>query len=829
MKHDYMKYFSRMMRRVLSVFLSAVLLGGLFSLLPAAPAKAFDFEFSMIQLAKDYPKKGRTPWIMEIGLDDAPDSGTTLSTYVQLYYTYTDKKGQHTKKADAQVMQTGITCFYSSHGPNVQDGYTFPKGNYASSDAQFASMIKAGETYYMMFMVPNDVTDLSEVHISLDPPKDGRYDNIRINYFRIYKHPAYIGDLTQDVGGEYYREFNLFSETPTYVWTNQNADSLKPLAGNSNPGEVVIPLARDSARNTLSSEGTDYVLRVATQEAGGFPHNVRFYVYGQYPLASGGGNHEELVGVVDLQGAAQAQGKSAWAHDLYGNSVIDIPFTGKKISRSTYDMGITRIAVEPLGPSGTGWLPESIALMSYENGDWNHGSYPVVPLQNSPAYSGSCSSMTVSTANNYTENHPWLLLAHWQNSANVAFSSQTRTSVSMDENARPGYHLISPGKEIKSTVKSNLTPTATDFYLMFQTQDKPDAGLKLSTDSFHYTSSPSKDSLKDVYVDVTYQTKTDTQYTSSNTNLQDLGPLYPSVRTMRFYLAEGTWSWLNEKGITDSHISEELFGKGQVDCLPICLLDMATGTADDIIRVELGSVGIDASWQLQSFAIYASEPQITNRDQLKRLYDFGQSMMPFRFHSFHPDVAFKEYPKLYYAPGGGFQLLPGDTLRLNVGERQHLIKPDPDNLAGHLNDGSSNYHPYEPSLNYSSTYLFEIKPSSVAGTSTAKDMEITLNYVDTQGMRQSATYMLNAKTREFYGEPNSILRGTFIPQNQGKDINFLIELKNVQAFQSVTVTLQEFTEAGDKFQLDSVNIYRVLDVDHEVYSNYSVPSIIVFK
>lgn len=795
---------------ILPYLLSAILPGVLLSVLFGSAALAYESKTQIQREVSD----GYTPWIMEICVDEAADAGTAQEVYVEL--SYRDANGS-SQRADGQVAQKGISNYYSSYDP-ASDSFTYALGNaYDSSD--FGSMIQPGQTYLMVFRVPSSITRIDEISIQVNTPRKTAYDNLKINYIKVFRHSSgTIGDLCQDTGGSYYRPLQIRDR---YALCTSIPGSL---AGSDNPGRVTIPLSQmDHTQMTsdLTYTSQNYILRLSTKEQGDFDGNVRFYFY-----TKGIMGFEEFIGMVDLKEAAQAQGKPAWSHDLYGNSILDIPFRGKRYAGRTivngyYNNDITRIVVEPIGDAGTGWLPDSIILFAEE--PWER------PSQDNTALPISAKGFSRSTANQYQVPSGRSMIAHWQNDSNVGFSSGDHIELSSGGDARPDCVLTRRVYNPNHLV--SFSPSQTTFYLSFQTRDSVDASLSLIArmgwlNSLHmftpHARILSEGPGNEIYVDVTYRTNASSQY-------QDLvfrpstddAPDYPSVRTMRFYLIEGTWKTLNEKGIDNSSFLAEVFDKGQTDYLPVTLLDMATGTADDIVSVRLSCDNPDVAWQLQSLAVYAAEPEIANHDEISKWADIKNSGLiqnwSFPQHqdtliSFHPDIRFQEYPKLYYAPADGFRFTGGTDLVLSAGERQQLAKPD-DNLKGYLNDGTSLYHPYEPCINYGSTYLFVINPSRLASTMTAKDMQITVNYLDTQDVEQSTSCLLSDALEAYYGRDSR----HYVPQDMGREISFLLEIKNVKTFLSTVITMQDFTSPSDQFQLDSISIYKVKDVDNQVH------------
>ena len=282
---------------------------------------------------------------------------------------------------------------------------------------------------------------------------------------------------------------------------------------------------------------------------------------------------------------------------------------------------------------------------------------------------------------------------------------------------------------------------------------------------------------------------------------------------MRFYPIESAWHAMIKKGIMRSYALNELFGRGQTEYIPIFLPDMATGTVDDIIDIKLTDTGLGASWGLNSFAIYTEEPNITNKDDV---LNFNKSNM-----TMHPDIAFRNYPAVYYAPPQGIQLLPGASVSFAVGENLELIKPG-ENLEGYLNDGSDPYRPFEPSLNYSDTYLFAIEPSALQSAATDSDMLITIDYLNSQNLTQSASYQLNSRLDDMYMKNNAIAKGAYLPQNMNRTINFLMEIRDVKNFLSVTISL---SDQNKSYQFESVSIYKVENVDHQITYSLDGPDL----
>ncbi len=753
------------------------------ALFPGSSAQARE-EKSLIFREAD---KNNVPWIVEMRTSGAPDSGTAQSAYMQLFYTAYDKKGNpYQKKADAQIISNGISNFYSNHTGGKNFTYAL-------------TGIEPAHTYYLVFKVPKEVTSIDNIHISIDPVKNQAYDNLRIDYLKVFRMDSgSIGDLTRDTGGNLYRTFGKLNTISYYSHSayanNTQADTaLNALAGSTNPGEVIIPVTKGYSDSDLLLNQRSYFLRLTTREEGDFDGNLRIFIYAKSREMA----VDEVAATIDLDSAAIAQGKTSIAHDLYGNSILEIPFRSGELS---YYYPITRVVVQPLGKTGTSWYPDSIVIFGKESG-------------------GSAEDYTVAHATpsmpnfyNTTREDSWSygwsrILAFWENDDNVAFNSGSLTELRKDGTEQPGCRLHTPS----NANACFLNRTSNNYYLLFQTRDMLDSGLGLNpvTDTSKDLGS-SNSQLTDVYLDITYKAK---QPSLDSLFIRDYGDIFSSTRTMRYYLAEGAWQALSRRGINATYAYNTLFSKGQSDYLPITLLDMATGTADDIISVTLTNKGIDSSWELNSFAIYEGEPAITNADTINNLTNGGDN-----YNALHADIAFREYPKLYYAPAGGIRLLKGDSLVMRSGDRQQLVKPG-ENLTGYLNDGNNLYHPYEPCINYSNTYLFVIQPSAVAGTNTSSDLEITVSYLDNRGLKQNTTYQLDGKLEEFYGKRNYVLKGTYLPQNMHREIQFLMNLNDVRTFQSVTITMKNINET---FQFDTVSIYKVKDVDNQVYSFFKI-------
>lgn len=753
------------------------------ALFPGSSAQARE-EKSLIFREAD---KNRVPWIVEMRTNGAPDSGTAQSAYMQLYYTAYDKKGNpYQEKADAQVISTGISNFYSNHTGGKNFTYAL-------------TGIEPAHTYYLVFKVPKEVTSIDNIHISIDPVKNQAYDNLRIDYLKVFRMDSgSIGDLTRDTGGNLYRTFGKLNPICYYSHhanaNNTQADTaLNALAGSTNPGEVIIPVTKAYTWTDLLMGGQhSYFLRLTTREEGDFDGNLRIFIYAKSKEMA----VDEVAATIDLDSAAIAQGKTSIAHDLYGNSILEIPFRSGTLSSSR----ITRVVVQPLGKAGTSWYPDSIVIFGKESGG--------------AAEDYTVAHATPSMPNFYNptekDGQPdtwWRIFAFWKNDDNVAFNSGSLTELRKDGMEQPGCTLQTPSVYNACS----LNRTSNNYYLLFQTRDTLDSGLGLNpvTDTSKDLGS-SNSQLTDVYLDITYKAK---QPSLDSSFIKEHGDIFSSTRTMRYYLAEGAWQALSRRGINATYAYNTLFSKGQSDYLPITLLDMATGTADDIISVTLTNKGIDSSWELNSFAIYEGEPAITNADTINNLTNGGDN-----YNALHADIAFREYPQLYYAPAGGIRLLKGDSLVMRSGDRQQLVKPG-ENLTGYLNDGNNLYHPYEPCINYSNTYLFVIQPSAVAGTNTSSDLEITVSYLDNRGLKQNTTYQLDGKLEEFYGKRNYVLKGTYLPQNMHREIQFLMNLNDVRTFQSVTITMKNINET---FQFDTVSIYKVKDVDNQVYSFFKI-------
>lgn len=591
--------------------------------------------------------------------------------------------------------------------------------------------------------------------------------------------------------------------------------------------------AQNSADDTTKAKASSqlpqfYILRLVTREGGGFDGNIKFTVYIRlYPSSP-----DILIATIDLEDAAQKQGKPEWTHDLYGNSILDIPFSAQPYGYHTYNKTtnyISRIVIEPQGDAGTGWLPDSVSLFAGYPGEPLARNNLPLPLENRPG-------MTVSVANTYKVSTPRNIIAHWQNVDNVGCPAGSATELSCLPDARPDCRLTcyTYGQQ---DIKCNFQPAAHSFYLAFQTADFTDADLSiipkiswLDGDRRILTPEPFNNFLNelknnDIHVDITYRTNAASQYQNSSGLPDSEIPVYPSLRTMRFYLVEGAWKALNDKGIYNATFLSELFCKGQTDYLPVTLFDMATGTEEDIVSIRLSCHNPDVAWRLQSCSVYATAPEVANLDDINNWF---QIIEPYNWYlppgidtniSYHADIRFKEYPKLYYAPTDGFRFTGGTDLILTAGDRQQLVKPG-GNLKGYLNDGSSPYHPFEPCVNYSNTYLVVIKPSPLASTYTSKDLSVTINYLDTQDMERNASFLLSDAQEAFYGRNSR----HYLPQDRGADIRFLADIKNVKTFLSAVVTMQDFTTPSDQFQLDEISLYKIRDVDNQVTYTLNRPN-----
>lgn len=793
------------------LLLFAIALFCLYGLSAGMEAQAQE-EYSFIFRESD---KDNDPWVVEMRLDGTYDAATVQSMDMQLYYQTTDKKGKvKMNKAAAQSVQAGVLYYYS----NV---YSKPSGGFEPSWARGTSL-EPSNTYYLVFKVPKEVTSMDQIRISIDTPKNQAYDNVRIEYLLVYHITSgTIGDLTMDVGGDYYRSYNNCGVR--FEGYAVDAEGFDRLAASSNPGVVEIPLQKDrTSPNTLYKQGRQFLLRLTTKEGGDYSGNIRFHIYGYAPYNDD--NLEIVLGTVDLYGAALAQGKPSLAHDLYGNSIIDIPFRGADYNGRR----ITKIVIEPLGEAGTGWLPDSIIVM--ENSGYSSISGVLPTDKQSGTFQLDYGKYyTPSMANGYfvTFGHSYVT-AWWKNDSNIAVSSGALTELRTDDQARPGCQL-NGRNSYSPTLKDQ--PSMHTFYVAFQTRDTPDAGLKPAypndpvldnllggsygniigdvsyrvNDTINTLFSSNYAQMTDLYLEVTY--KTGGQYIETS-NFNTVEDLSPEQRTIRFYPIESAWQALRRRGITRNYTLDEVFRTGQTDYLPICLPDMATGTEDDIISIRLCNNRQDVSWLLDSIALYRDEPDLPNKDEVMNITPDSMAL--------HTDVAFRNYPLLYYAPAAGIQLLPGSSLTFRTGTGQALTKPGT-NLAGYLNDGSDPYRPYEPTVNYSDTYLFSMQPSSLDRAATDSDMLIRIDYVDNQDMSRSVSYQLDSTLAGFYGENNPAISGTYKPQSRKQEVRFLMNIKDVKNFLSVTVSLSDLQKA---YQFESISIYRVKNVDHQIYYSF---------
>ena len=272
------------------------------ALFPGSSAQARE-EKSLIFREAD---KNRVPWIVEMRTSGAPDSGTAQSAYMQLFYTAYDKKGNpYQKKADGQVISTGISNFYSNHTGGKNFTYAL-------------TGIEPAHTYYLVFQVPKEVTSIDNIHISIDTAKNQAYDNLRIDYLKVFRMDSgSIGDLTRDTGGNLYRTFGRLNPTcyyshRAYNSTTQADTALNALAGSTNPGEVIIPVTKASTSSDLLMNQRSYFLRLTTREEGDFDGNLRIFIYAKSMEMA----VDEVAATIDLDSAAIAQGKTSLAHEI---------------------------------------------------------------------------------------------------------------------------------------------------------------------------------------------------------------------------------------------------------------------------------------------------------------------------------------------------------------------------------------------------------------------------------------------------------------------------------------------------------------------------------
>jgi len=775
--------------------------------------------------------KDQSVWIVEICTSPLDDAGTT-GEFTVIPVTSNNKydQGSMGMAEKWEDLRDGCAMYYSNNPSGKKNDYTYPYGSRVA--------LEPGRKYYMAFTLDNKYP-LENLYIQPDWTKkasDG-YDNIRIAYVKTYRLASgTIGDLTPSPGGGFYRPFD--GCTFDSVRYCDSCDAFNRLAQTSHPYAVTgtaittnnripkdifrIPLAAES---TSISAPREYVLRLATKEGGTFTGNLRVHIYTQQHNIS----HEELAATIDIDQAALNQGKPLAAHDLTEYKVLDIPFHSECLSAAGrnyntiiptyyYTTQISKIIIEPLGNTGTGWLPASVAVLGGNTID-EYCRPQTLSSQNSAA--AAC--ITHSMENNYTFDSS--VLAWWVNEDNVGFTSGTRTELRA-AGAQIGRQLLRPkvpGLFKVDDPNYQCNPKVTCFYLGFQTKDLLESSMSLqytgqspvdlpdylnSITWYNYSASQADPQMNSFYIDVTYRTNASAFYeTSTYQNSPSMYSFWPAVnpdiRTMRFYLVEGAWAALIKRGVQNHRFAyESLFTHGQSDYVPICLLDMATGSVDDIINVTLGTTAMDKSLTLDSFAIYADEPDIGNLSSLNNIAKKDQVL------AFHPDVTFKNYPLLYYAPPGGIPVIPGGRVSMETREGTQLVKPDT-TLAGYFFDSSSHYHPFEPMINYGNTYLFTMRPSDLANTRTDSDLDITLSYLDNDNINQNISFRVNEMVRVFYG--NSA--GTYLPQNQSRVIQFLLDVNDVKTFLSVTVSL---SDTGKQFQFEEVGIYRVNEADNQI-------------
>ena len=729
-------------------------------------------------------------------------------------------------------LRDGAAMYYSNNTSGKKDDYTYPYG--------LRVALQPNTKYYFAFSLHKDYP-LEKLYIQPDYTNNPQnYDNLKISYVKTYRLTSgTIGDLAPAPDGSFYRSFDGCTFDSVRVCNScdafdllaqsQNPNTTKPIIyAEANPIEKFgIPLNEITYYPHFPvTAKSNYLLRLITKEGGTYTGNMRIHIYAQDVSSSSLYNYpEELAATIDLDQAALNQGKPLSAHDLTENRVLDIPFTANMLSHMrrdysssnpwVYERKITRIVLQPMGETGTGWLPASIAVIGPASPSNDAAQTLCQAKTITSRYDIGGNYLTPSMENNYYMDgtRPYVL-AWWDNEDNIGVPSGTNTEL-LAYGGQIGRQLSLLDAKFgtaSSTTNGNYTfsPTLNSFYLGFQTKDLLESSMSLD-----YSSDINNPQLTSVYIDVTYRTNAGAFYeTSTYKNNQERYSYYsatnPDTRTMRFYLVEGAWTALQKRGIdsVNNAVFNSLFTHGQTDYVPIALLDMATGTADDIISIKLGSEGLDQNWELNSFSIYTEEPDLPNLDQLSKVTAGDHTL------AIHPDVTFKNYPILYYAPPSGIQLMSGGNVTMETRSGMSLVKPNT-SLEGYFYEASSPYHPFEPMIYNGNTYLFVMRPSALESAHTDSDMMITLNYIDHDNINQNVSFQLNDALRTFYGAKYS-----YLPQSRGDDIQFALEVNNVKTFLSATITL---SDTGKQFQFEEISIYQVKEVDNQIYYTFHIP------
>lgn len=775
-------------------------------------------------------------WIVEICTAPDADAGTTGEfTVIPVradgeYERFTPLFATPKEWCD---LRDGAAMYYSNNTSGKKGDYAYPYGTRVA--------FQPNTKYYFAFSLHKDYP-LEQICIQPDWTKDSSgYDSLKISYVKTYRLTSgTIGDLTPAPDGSFYRSFAECTFDNVRFCNSCDAFNLLAQSGNPNSGKrpsyingdpntvpqsrFCIPLTPITPRHSVTAR-PNYMLRLITKEGGTYTGNMRIHIYAQdVGVLSSTPTYEELVATIDLDQAALNQGKPLSAHDLTENKVLDIPFTANMLSHlskppgivsgTSYDRKITRIVLEPMGEKGTGWLPASISIIGSAAPSDDAVQTLCKAKTITSGYDPGGAYLTSSMENNYYMDgtRPYVL-AWWDNEDNVgvpsgaytelpAVGGQIGRQLSLLE---PSHGNISMSANGSYTVK----PTMNSFYLGFQTKD-------LLESSLHLDYSPANDNpqLTSVYMDVTYRTNASAFYeTSAYKNDPEKYAYYsatnPDTRTMRFYLVEGAWNALIKRDINflSAAVFNSLFTNGQTDYVPISLLDMATGTTDDIISVKIGNEGLEQNWELNSFSIYTEEPDLLNLNELRKVKTGEQTL------AVHPDVTFKDYPGLYYAPPSGIQLTAGGSVSMETHSGLELIKPNT-NLEGYFYEASSPYHPFEPMIDNSNSYLFIMKPSALQSAHTNSDMTITLNYLDHDNINRNISFQLNDMIKSFYRE-------SYKPQAHGYEIQFLMNVNNVKTFLSATISL---ADTGKQFQFEEISIYPVKEVDNQVYYTFHASS-----
>lgn len=706
-------------------------------------------------------------WVVELRTRGDSDSGTAQDLTLNLEYV--NNNGKTVKSGEYSLNQKFLAWNESSQSQKT--------------------IIQPGTSYYATFRMKDGVKSLTKAY--MDVHSGGSYDNIRIDYINFYKLTggSPVGELFSS-GGNMIRTFSgipLYHMNPSDGVNDSLFDEFeeKDIWDDSTftPQKV-----EDSFISSTSLVYMPYVLDLYTAQEGGFNGDMDITIYGDR-----GTGVENVMAEISLSGYALEQGKDKdTTFVLRDNSLISIAFTAP--TYNCFKGGeITRVVFTPKGSTGSAWVPHCFLLTT--GGKTLEEVYP------------SLEGVTASMLTEYPNQRR--TVCQWLNSSRISIKANENTDIK-SRNGSMGKTLDSTELYIPGYA---LSPSPAEFDVVLRTKDTRDAGLGLSV-SAQQAYGAQYESL--IYLDVTYKQKTSLS-TSSSSNIYD--SYLPETRTLRFYPVESQWQdYRDEYGSDISSMYNYMFARNQSNIFRIFLSNSLTGTSDDIVSITLGNSGMDASWELDSLAIYPP-------DQFSYTYERLSPSGDNTFLTYgHPLLKMTENPILYYKPSGGFRITNNSRLTIPVNS-QGLVAATGD-LQGLINDASHPYRPFEPSVNYGSTYLFEMKTSDLDKATTNSDMQISITYESNNNTVSTVDYQLSESLKDFYVNSYGLTEGivvdvpTYLPQlHKGETVRFLMNINDVKRFISATITL---TDTAQHYQFDSVNIYQVSSLGYtkSYYSYY---------